>query len=663
MKSLVRLFLTPVCIAIIIAACGAQTPAQTEEAPSSGSTPSIQTDTNEPVLVTGTIPFTSPFFLAGNSEPFILLEDEAGFIDRNREFIFPLTGQAIGPVDLVQDGLLSFSLPLPSMPQATLSDVDHDRQEEHGVMIFVVAYWSNTWGGPFLEERDGTGWSNAYASTTTDPNREDEIDGGTMVIWAPDDKQSFPSGFGEDDKLFTGDDPITNVPAGYSFVDLDSDPFRIYKQPTLELVLNEGASAINDFSNMNYVDAFETMFTKVSTEYPFTELKGLDWDSIHAQIAPKVASATNDDDFYVALRDFTYLIPDAHVGISFNPNVFWPEIGGEFGLILDQLDDGNVVVTQVLPGSPAEQAGIERGAQIITWGGQPVADALDAVHPYFSPFSTRQHERQQQLIFLPRVPAGGSIDMSFANPDGGEQQATMQSVEDVQSYFAADPISLEDQLSTPVYAEVLDSGIGYIKVNDFQDDYNLTARLYERALRALIDNNVPALIIDLRVNYGGSGALALDFSDYFYDEEVVLWNRESYNELLGKFEMGDFPARIKPGKLFYESPIALLVSPSCISACEGFAYALTSTGRAIAVGTAGTAGAFGDVGAGQYTMPGGWSMQFPTGRPIDANGNVVIEGVGVQPDIRVPKTLDSVLGVGDPVLDAAIQALLDQIQQ
>lgn len=648
--------------AILLGACSPQAGSQTEESPSGGSTPSIQTDSNEPVLVTGTIPFTSPFFLAGNSEPFILLEDEAGFIDRNREFVFPLNGQAIGPVDLVQDGLLSFSLALPSVPQATLSDVDHDGQEEQGVMIFVVAYWSNTWGGSFLEERDGTGWSNAYASTTADPNRDDEINGGTMVIWAPDDKQSFPSGFGEDEKLFTEDDPVADIPAGYSFVDLDTDPFRVYKQPTLELELNEGASAVNDYSTMNYVDAFETMFTKVSTEYPFTDFKSLDWDTIHAQIAPMVQSATNDDDFYVALRDFTYMIPDAHVGISFNPNVFWPEIGGEFGLVLDQLDDGSVVVTQVLPGSPAEQAGIERGAKLITWGGKPVADALDDVHPYFAPFSTEQHERQQQLIFLPRVSAGGSIDISFVNPGSSEQQATMQSVEDVQSYFAADPISLEDQLSTPVYAEVLDSGIGYIKVNDFQDDYNLTARLYERALQGLIDNNIPALIIDLRVNYGGSGGLALDFSDYFYDEEVVLWNRESYNPLTGVFELEEFPAHIKPGKLLYEGPIAVLVSPSCISACEGFAYALTSTGRAIAVGTAGTAGAFGDVGFGQYAMPGGWSMQFPTGRPVDPNGNIVIEGVGVQPDIKVSKTLDSVLGVGDPVLDAAVQALLDQIQ-
>jgi C-terminal processing protease CtpA/Prc len=655
-----RLSLLLVSIAIILGACSpaASTPTE-EQSSSTGDSPNIQTDSNEPVLVTGTIPFTSPFFLAGNSEPFILLEDEAGFVDRDREFVFPLEGQAIGPVELVQDGLLEFSLPLPSVPQGTLVDVDQDTDEDQGVMIFVVAYWSNTWGDPFLEERDGTGWSTAYMSTTTDPNRDDEIDGGTMLIWAPDEQQSFPTGFGEDEMLFTADDPVAPVPAGYNFVDLNADPFRVYKQPTLTLELNEGASAVNDYTTMNYVDAFETMFTKVSTEYPFTELKNLDWDAIHAEVAPMVASATNDDEFYLALREFTYSIPDAHVGISFNPNIFWPEAGGEFGLVLGELDDGSVVVTQVLPGSPAEAAGIEPGAEIITWGRQSGADALDEIHPYFSPFSTAQHERQQQLIFLPRVPSGGSIEVSFQNQGAAAQDVTMQSVEDVQSYFAADPISLEDQLSTPVYAEVLDSGIGYIKVNDFQDDYNLTARLYERAIQGLIDNQVPALIIDLRVNYGGSGGLALDFSEYFYDEEIVLWNRESYNQLLGEFELGEFPARIKPGELFYEGPIAVLISPSCISACEGFAYALTSTGRAIAVGTAGTAGAFGDVGFGQYTMPGDWSMQFPTGRPIDSQGNVVIEGVGVQPDIVVPKTLDSVLGLGDPVLEAAIQVLTE----
>ncbi len=185
---------------------------------------------NEPVLISGTIPFTSPFFLNGIAEPFVLLEDEAGFVARNREFEFPLIGQIIGPVDLVDDSTLSYTLPLPSVPTGTLLDVDNNSENDRGIMIFAVAYWYNTWGDPFLEARDGTGWSNAYTSAVTDPNREDEIMGGILVIWAPDDEQEFPSGFGPDEKLFTDDDPVAPVPAGYSIVDLDQEPFSIYKE-------------------------------------------------------------------------------------------------------------------------------------------------------------------------------------------------------------------------------------------------------------------------------------------------------------------------------------------------------------------------------------------------------------------------------------------------
>lgn len=109
--------------------------------------------TDEPVLVTGTIPFTSPFFMDGIAEPFVLLEDQSGFLARDVTKGFALNGQAIGPVELVEDGLLNYSLPLPAVPQGQLHDVDQDGVEERGVMVFAVAYWSNTWGGPFLEDR------------------------------------------------------------------------------------------------------------------------------------------------------------------------------------------------------------------------------------------------------------------------------------------------------------------------------------------------------------------------------------------------------------------------------------------------------------------------------------------------------------------------------
>jgi C-terminal processing protease CtpA/Prc len=50
-------------------------------------------------------------------------------------------------------------------------------------------------------------------------------------------------------------------------------------------------------------------------------------------------------------------------------------------------------------------------------------------------------------------------------------------------------------------------------------------------------------------------------------------------------------------------------------------------------------------------------MQLPTGRPVTPEGEIVIEGKGVIPDISVPVTIESVLGHTDTLLDAAVQAL------
>ena len=80
--------------------------------------------------------------------------------------------------------------------------------------------------------------------------------------------------------------------------------------------------------------------------------------------------------------------------------------------------------------------------------------------------------------------------------------------------------------------------------------------------------------------------------------------------------------------------------------------------RATVIGHYPTAGAFGEVGRGQYSLPGDISAQFPTGRPLTIDGEVLIEGIGVQPDIVVPVTYESALGLEDAVLQAAIDFLL-----
>jgi C-terminal processing protease CtpA/Prc len=100
-----------------------------------------------------------------------------------------------------------------------------------------------------------------------------------------------------------------------------------------------------------------------------------------------------------------------------------------------------------------------------------------------------------------------------------------------------------------------------------------------------------------------------------------------------------------------------------VSACEYFSYFLNLGDRATVVGNYPTAGAAGSVGDGQFDLPGGVSIQFPTGRPETPDGKVLIEGTGVPLDVTVPVTEEQVSGKSDPVLEAAIKAVLDKIEK
>jgi carboxyl-terminal processing protease len=218
-------------------------------------------------------------------------------------------------------------------------------------------------------------------------------------------------------------------------------------------------------------------------------------------------------------------------------------------------------------------------------------------------------------------------------------------------------------MGLPLEAEILDeSGLGYIRINTFSDDYNLMARLWERFIETLIEEEVPGLIIDMRINGGGNGGLANDFVGYFFSQEVTVSQHAYYNERLEEFEYTDFPTIIKPGPMHYDGPIAVLVSPFCVSACEGFSYALSLNERSIMIGQSPTAGAYGEVGRGQYELPEEISVQFPTGRSETPDGDLLIEGVGVALDITVPITEESALGLTDPVLEEAINTLLEMLE-
>ena len=229
----------------------------------------------------------------------------------------------------------------------------------------------------------------------------------------------------------------------------------------------------------------------------------------------------------------------------------------------------------------------------------------------------------------------------------------MDSYFDTDWYFHADPIAL------PVEAKTLPEDVVYINISTFSDDYNLMAQTWEYYIEGLIaSEGTNGVILDLRTNSGGSGGMAAAFAGYFFDHEIEIYQSMYYNHAIGEFELRGDPAKIEPGPMYFSGPVVVLVSPTCVSACEGFSYMLSLNPNGTIIGHAPTAGAYGEVGRGQYTLPGDINAQFPTGRPLTMDGELLIEGVGVIPDILVPVTYESALGQEDAVLQAALDFLL-----
>jgi len=635
----------------------------------------VVNDEGGPVLITGEVTYTNPLFTGGVSQPLIILEDQTGFVDRNEYYVIPQESQVLGQITSdFFDSPFRYSLSLPQVPNGTLRDVDNNSQDDAGVMVFAVAYWTNKFGDPLLEERDlyGGGWSTAYASTriSEDVDTRMEVVGGKFVIYAPEDGQGFPSGFGADGLLFTADDPIVTIPAGYSVVDMDSEPFVFDRSASqvIDLIEPEGA-AVNDFSELSYSEAFDAMVELFRTEYAFTEFYGLDWDALYETYSPRFVEAEQAGDpamYGLAMRDFLWEIPDGHVGMPLDlvVDIFRQETDGGLGISISELTDRRFIVDFVLDGSPAAQAGIQLGAEILGWDGGSLEDAMDEQFIWaHQALSTDHTYRLQQLRYVTRFPLGVDVDVTFQNPDSEEPQTvTMTTINERVSFSNSSFFADVDGLELPVEFEILPSGYGYVAIYSFSDDEMLTVQLWERMIRTFIQADVPGVIIDMRYNGGGSGFLADQLAAYFFQEVQVLGYSATYNEQIGDFyfdprSVDEFI--LPPEELRYNGEVAVIVEPSCFSACEFFSYNMTIDDRAGIVGHFPTGGLGG--GVNDFFMPENMTIRFTVSRAVDPDYNIHIEGQGVAPTVTVPVTFESVFAEDDYLVRAAEEYLTEAI--
>ncbi len=614
-------------------------------------------------FVSGKASYTFPYFRLFLPEPFVMLYDIAGMVERDVNFVPSPKSQVLGVI--TSDPFTSpftYELSLPAMPRGELRDVDNDGQQDTGVMLFMTAITSNMWADPFLERRDNfVAGILSSALISTDVDAFLQIYGGRVIVYAHDDQQGFPSGYGADGVLFTRDDPIVRLPVGYTVVDLNAEPFVFDRSlsATVDLLEQEDAE-LDDFSNLGLLEAFDAMIELLKQKYAFTEYKGVDWDALAAEFRDEVAQAdaTNDTLAYQrALRDLALRVPDGHVSGPSLFGDFQREAGGGLGVVLRQYDDGRVVVVRVFEGLPADTAGIEVGDELLAVNGKPVQQALENTRLWAS-YSTEHARQLARVRNLLRFRVSQQVELTVRSPNQAERNVTVQTVEELDSLRVTDSGAPLPNPNLPIVFRVLSNGYGYIAIYSFSDDLPLMIRLWERAIEQAVRRNLRGVVVDIRDNGGGSGYLGDQLPAYFFREPLVIGNTARYSKKRGDFVVN--PATedkfvLPTNGLYYGGPIAVLISPSCASACEAFAFAMTIDDRAAIVGHYPTAGLGGSVVP--IAMPANSRFNYTNSRSLGPDGEINIEGKGVAPTVRVPVNEETVFSSRDVLLDAAIEYL------
>lgn len=290
-----------------------------------------------------------------------------------------------------------------------------------------------------------------------------------------------------------------------------------------------------------------------------------------------------------------------------------------------QDDDGNMEVIAVMPGSPAEKAGIKKGDTIVSMDGKEVV-------------------RLTYGDALNRLDGTAGTKVKFGLLRGGEETVKPEKLELT--------VTRAEYVEQTITSSLVNGNVAYFRITEFTDD---TPDEFVKALSPLLKQNAVGIVVDLRSSPGGSvGSMAA-----VLDTLLPAGNTVTVRDKSGRTTV---ERTSKANEI--NLPISVIVDKNTFGAAEIFASDIAEFKKGLLVGEK-TAG----YGTKDEAVPlsDGSAMLIPVAEYLTLSGGT-FDGKGV--DVSIKKSLseaqselfarNSLSFENDPQLRAAVTALVRQ---
>jgi carboxyl-terminal processing protease len=379
------------------------------------------------------------------------------------------------------------------------------------------------------------------------------------------------------------------------------------------------AVPVDQVSQEEQIRIFRELGDIVEAVYVYPDYNGKDWNEIESRYQSRIEAGLDTQAFYNEMSLMIEELGDEHSFFLSPVEVAESEaeLRGDVEFVgvgiygQPDFEQGRLIVVSTFPGSPAELGGIQHHDSILSIDGQAITED----------FSDRL-----------RGPQCSAVVLTVQSP-GEAPREVMLVRYSIHGNVPIDarPVSTSDG-----------SKIGYLFIPSFFDE-TLPGQI-EDALDQF--GPLDGLILDLRMNGGGSSSVAYPILEYFVEGNLGQFvSRESSREL---------EIRANEIQNSQTVPLIVMVSQDTVSFGEIFAGVLQDAGRAQIVGET----SLGNVEVLHgYDFEDGSQVWIAAETFTSAFSGTNWEETGIIPDVQAFAEWDTFYFENDPSIAAAVNLL------